>query len=206
MTNKFRYPYAHKRRLRTTPTGANWVALLNYWEETHPYPGFEMPEGYPSTVPFPNQKVADIITDSMHALGYPYTWGGKTFPYFDCSGFVGWYYKKHGVMPQDIASYTGAFWYWLRPPIESHPAGEPPTSAALPGDIILYNGRQTGTPDESYAHVAIYLGDNYIIDSSGGGVQFRRTTTHSLSYGVYRVPGLMDPDPLPEVINVTTHI
>lgn len=180
MLNVFRHPCSLKRRLRTQPLSDNWVTLLNYWEETHPYPGYE-DKPYPSTTPIDDERVKEMLEDAANALGLPYTWGGKAYPYFDCSGFVGFYTKKYGLIPQDVVSYTGTLWRYCYRVTEEE---------AKPGDLVFYYGPNTGTPDEAYAHVGFYLGEGNILDCSGGGVQYRTVHYHRRFFGYFRIPGV----------------
>lgn len=185
MYNKFRHPLNNKRRLMTVPDDVNWNTVLNYWGKTVPFTGFEPYPEYPGGE-MPTELFETIMAEAVLYLGYPYTWGGKTPPYFDCSGFVGYLYKKYGVIPDDVVSYTGT----LHDYCIKVPAGEEKA-----GDLCFWNG-SGGTTWEGNAHVAIYIGNGYVIDSSGGGVQYRKVTYHNQSRfaGYFRPPSMEEPE------------
>lgn len=192
MSNKFRDVCNRKRRLVTFPTAQDWTALLYYAVQPTPYTGYQpipYPGSYPGTLPTPAEPMDlatfnDLLEVAQRYLGTAYAWGGKSPPNFDCSGFVGYCFWSVGLIPANSASfmwYTGTFWRYFKK-----------VDTPAPGDIVLYNGRYTGTPDEGSAHVGIYIGNGYIIDDSGGGVQYRLVTYHSRFNGYYRLPQLAE--------------
>ena len=69
-------------------------------------------------------------------------WGGKSYKAWDCSGFVSYVLKQHGV---NVTAYTKAMKNELRP-----------TSTPQPGDVVFTNG---------YNHVGIYLGNGQMISA-----------------------------------------
>lgn len=185
MRNKFTHYIQTKRRLYSIPPADDWNSLLNYWGQSNPYPGYE-------DIPYPGATVTDpimpypgmpmtkanynkLIEEASKYLGRPYVWGGKQAPNFDCSGFVAWCYKFCDLMPTEVVAYTGTIWAWL---MEN--GGRIEEENARPGDICCWNG-SNGTMYESNAHVGIYIGNGYIIDCSGGGVQYRLVTYHRIS-------------------------
>jgi len=121
-----------------------------------------------------NQLAALRIAVSR--IGYPYVWGGTTDDTadglahggFDCSGFVWRVFKVSGLpWGERIRGRTAA-----------EQAGEIPRSARLragqlaPGDLLFFgsahfNSRAT---ESNVIHEGIYLGDNWVIHSSGQGV------------------------------------
>lgn len=181
MKQSFRRAIPCKRRLITTAPEAAWKSLLDYWANTTPFPGF-IPEPFPGD-PSPGgpgayvSQYRAILTEGRKYLGNSYSWGGKTPPYFDCSGFVGWCYKYAGVIPNDVTSSTyGLRTYCVH--IDS--------AYRRPGDLCFWSGN----PDESSAHVAIYIGNERIFDCSGGGVAYRDLNWHPVSrfMGYWRPP------------------
>lgn len=184
MTNKWRDCIGRGRRLTTHPTGVNWVTLVNYWGDTPDFPGY-LPVPYPGE-PMGTEKLQEMLEEAQKYLGYSYQWGGKTPPYFDCSGFVGWCYKVVGLIPWEVDSYTGTLHDYCTEVSESE---------ALPGDLCFWNG-SNGTTWEGNAHVGIYIGNGYILDDSSGGVDYRLVTWHYQDRfaGYFRVPGAQDPD------------
>lgn len=183
MPYTFRHECNIKRRLTTQPIGANWNSLINYWATTYPFPGWDPdnPEDteYPGE-PMPNEQYDEMLKEAQKYLGYSYLWGGKTPPYFDCSGFVGWCYKYAGIIPESVVSYTGT----LQEYCDKVPDGE-----ERPGDLVFWNGTG-GTTWEGNAHVGIYIGNGKILDDSGGGVAYRDLTWHGTERfaGYYRPP------------------
>lgn len=144
-----------------------------------PFPGVEAPGGGPPEYP---AEYAAVIAEGQKYLGYSYYWGGKTPPYFDCSGFVGWCYKQAGVIPESVVSYTGSLRAYC---IQVSDA------SARPGDLVFW----AGNSGESGAHVAIYIGNNQILDSSGSGVDYRPLTWHDsvlTRIGFFRPPKWME--------------
>ncbi len=102
---------------------------------------------------------ARVVSTGEEYLGVPYKWGGSTPAGFDCSGFVQYVYRDHGVsLPRTSRqmAYAGV----------SVPAD---VSWLREGDLMLFasNGSRVD-------HVAIYAGGNRIIhsSSSGNGVRY----------------------------------
>ncbi|HEY8752582.1 MAG TPA: NlpC/P60 family protein [Arthrobacter sp.] len=73
-------------------------------------------------------------------IGHPYLWGGTTPNGWDCSGFTQWVYAQAGIsIPRTNA------WTIMQP-----------TSAPVPGDLVMQNGG---------AHVGIYVGNGMMISA-----------------------------------------
>jgi cell wall-associated NlpC family hydrolase len=128
-------------------------------------------------------KLPQMTEDQLTALriavsriGYPYVYGGTTdntadglaHGGFDCSGFVWRVYKISGLpWGRKIHGRTAA-----------QMAGEIRRSQRLsygklaPGDLLFFGTAHfNSTATESnITHAAIYLGDNWVIQSSGQGV------------------------------------
>lgn len=195
MPYKFWTPMALRRRLVTFPRVGDWNSLLNYWDQTTPYPGYDPnnPEDYPG-LPMINPTYSAMLAEAITYIGYPYTWGGKTPPYFDCSGFVGYLYKAYGLIPDDVVSYTGTLWAY----VADYQVSE---ADALPGDWCIWGQGDPPTADVSNAHIGIYIGNGYVLDSSGGGVNYRLVSVHTSAVfmGYFHVPSnvppiIIDPD------------
>jgi cell wall-associated NlpC family hydrolase len=113
---------------------------------------------------------------AVSRIGYPYVWGGTTdgaedgleHGGFDCSGFAWRVYKVSGL-PWGEA---------IRGRTAAEQAGEIPRSQRLqvsqlePGDLLFFGSAHfTSKATESdIVHEGIYLGDNWVIHSSGQGV------------------------------------
>lgn len=102
----------------------------------------------------PTGSQADEAVAFAYAqLGKPYEWGGTGPDAYDCSGLVQAAWAAAGV---SIPRTTYEQWADL-PHI--------PMSDLEPGDLILYNGE---------SHVAMYVGDGYIIDAPHTGAYVER--------------------------------
>jgi cell wall-associated NlpC family hydrolase len=113
---------------------------------------------------------------AVSRIGYPYVWGGTTdntadgleHGGFDCSGFVWRVFKVSGLpWGQAIRGRTAA-----------EQAGEIPASQRLridqlaPGDLLFFGSAHftSKATERNIVHEGIYLGDNWVIHSSGQGV------------------------------------
>jgi cell wall-associated NlpC family hydrolase len=113
---------------------------------------------------------------AVSRIGYPYIWGGTTdntadgleHGGFDCSGFAWRVYKVSGLpWGREILGRTAA-----------EQAGEIPKSQRLrasqlePGDLLFFGSAHfdSKATASDIIHEGIYLGDNWVIHSSGQGV------------------------------------
>lgn len=118
----------------------------------------------------------EALRIAVSRIGYPYVYGGTTdgtsdglaHGGFDCSGFVWRVFKISGLpWGAEIHGRTAA-----------QMAGEIPRSQRLrtsqlqPGDILFFGtaGFGSAATEESITHTGIYLGDNWVIQSSSQGV------------------------------------
>ena len=102
----------------------------------------------------PTSSQADQAVAYAYAqIGKPYEWGATGPSAYDCSGLVQAAWASAGV---SVPRTTYDQW-----------AGLPhiPMSDLEPGDLILYNGE---------SHVAIYVGDGYIVDAPHTGADVER--------------------------------
>jgi cell wall-associated NlpC family hydrolase len=100
------------------------------------------------------KRASAAVHTGEHYLGVPYVWGGSTPSGFDCSGFVQFVYRKHGVpLPRTSRQMAHA---GERLPLA--------IDGLRAGDLMLFRGR-TG----AISHVALYAGNNRILHSSSSG-------------------------------------
>jgi cell wall-associated NlpC family hydrolase len=108
----------------------------------------------PTAYTGPTGSEADAAVQFVYAqLGKPYEWGATGPDSFDCSGLVQAAWAAAGV---SIPRTTEEQWAAL-PHI--------PMSDLAPGDLIEYNGE---------SHVAMYVGNGYIIDAPQTGEDVER--------------------------------
>ena len=102
----------------------------------------------------PTGTQADEAVQFAYAqIGKPYEWGATGPSAYDCSGLM---YAAWGAAGVSLPRDTYEEWADL-PHI--------PLSEVQPGDMILYNGE---------SHVAMYVGDGYIVDAPHTGADVER--------------------------------
>lgn len=95
-----------------------------------------------------------ILASGEDLIGTPYVWGGSTPRGFDCSGFVQYIYREHGVtLPRTSRQMAHA---GVRVPVH--------IASLVPGDLMLFSGATS-----TISHVAIYAGNGRILHSSSSG-------------------------------------
>jgi cell wall-associated NlpC family hydrolase len=102
---------------------------------------------------------ASILGTADEYVGTKYVWGGSTPSGFDCSGFVQYVFREHGIeLPRTSRQQAQVG--------EVIPLG---LDALQPGDLMFF-----ATDGARIDHIAIYVGGNEIIhsSSSGGGVGY----------------------------------
>lgn len=124
---------------------------------------------------------AEIVAYARQQLGKPYVFGAEGPNSFDCSGLVNYVYKHFGLStPRTTADM-----------ISRKSSLIPITRSQLqPGDLIMSHWGS----NRPSSHVAIYAGDNKVIEASHPGTNVR-TLTYGPSYTAhtdhyYRVPGI----------------
>ncbi|MBA2706472.1 MAG: C40 family peptidase [Gemmatimonadaceae bacterium] len=102
-------------------------------------------------------------------IGVPYVWGGSTPRGFDCSGFVQYVYREHGVQLPRTSRQMAHAGKGMRAQLAS----------LREGDLMLFRGK-TGV----IGHVALYVGNNRILhsSSSGRGVRYDDLSSKRGSY------------------------
>lgn len=107
-------------------------------------------------------KADAIIATGMQQLGTPYVFGGST-PYvaFDCSGFVQYAFNQHGFN----LLHSSALLSQLGTPVDK--------SNLRKGDLVFLQGTYTN----GVSHVAIYLGDNKVLQAGTMGTREVKIST-----------------------------
>jgi len=101
--------------------------------------------------------VDSLISTAKDQMGIRYSWGGTSRSGFDCSGFVGFVYAKHGIkLPRTSIAMSG---YGQK--VASR-------SQLQAGDLVFFITRGSRV-----SHVGIYIGDNKFIHASSGGGSVR---------------------------------
>jgi cell wall-associated NlpC family hydrolase len=118
----------------------------------------------------------EILRTAVSLIGYPYVWGGeneKVEPGFDCSGFVWRVFKltSYADAPGLSETLTGRTAAQMALDV---PRSERIQRADLePGDVLFF--RPTPKAKASQIdHTAIYLGNDWLIESAGQGVSVGR--------------------------------
>lgn len=141
---------------------ATWRALKNAkpGKKNSSKKGTEAFENDGKLVPFgkilmDREKAAAIIETGRKYMGVPYVFGGTTPAGFDCSGFVQYVFKQHGIMIPRLAD-------------EQYKLGKTvKTGELLPGDLVFFSTYEAGA-----SHCGIYLGDGqFLHTSSSRGVR-----------------------------------
>lgn len=100
---------------------------------------------------------AAILALADKQLGSYYAYGGMSPGGFDCSGLVYYLFGKHDIKLQRCADEQMQDGLFVA------------REGLLPGDLVFF--RESGCPYLA-SHVGIYVGDNRMIHSAKGGVQY----------------------------------
>ncbi|MRX72269.1 NlpC/P60 family protein [Bacillus lacus] len=95
-------------------------------------------------------KVDKFVTESKKHVKTPYKYGGTTPKGFDCSGFVGYSYKKSvgSALPRTAS--------------DMYKKGKTVSKSQLKkGDLVFFSTNRKGV-----SHVGIYVGNNQFIHAS----------------------------------------
>ena len=130
-------------------------------EETAPAPA---PAPAPEPAPAPSRSgsaASTAINAAMGYLGTPYVWAGESAAGLDCSGLTMVSYAAAGVELTHSSR------------VQYGEGSLVPLDAAQPGDLVFWSsdGSQSGI-----YHVAIYLGDDTMIEAPTFGMTVRVTS------------------------------
>lgn len=100
---------------------------------------------------------ATIVATAREFVGLPYLWGGTSGFGYDCSGFTYSLFNAYGVtIPRDAG----------RQAVHGTPVAE---DLLVRGDLVFFSDSAGGP----VAHVGLYVGDGYMIDSPDTGSAVR---------------------------------
>jgi cell wall-associated NlpC family hydrolase len=101
----------------------------------------------------------NVVNTTKRFMGIPYLWGGTSAKGLDCSGFTKTVFFANGiVLPRDASQQV-----FVGEMINT----EKDFSNLQPGDLLFFGFSADQNRKERITHVAIYLGDNDFIHSSG---------------------------------------
>src|SRR5581483_972986 len=122
-------------------------------------------QGQNTNVPAANGSGLEstVISKALAQVGTPYVWGGTAPGGFDCSGLVQWAYGQAGINLPRVSFQ------------QANSGKRIGLNALQPGDLVAfdeYNRNGAGNAD----HIAIYLGNNQIIEAPHTGADVRVRT------------------------------
>ena len=110
-------------------------------------------------------KADAIIATAKKYIGIPYLWAGTTPSGFDCSGYVQYVFKAHGISLNRTAATQYKHGTYVS------------KSNLMPGDLVFFQN----TYKAGISHVGIYIGDGKFIHSSSS----KGVTISALSSSYY---------------------
>ena len=136
---------------------------------------------YELTLPTLTSWQKRVLNYAIGFVGYPYIWGGsspgkqvvfgrKVPGGFDCSGFVWRVYKLRHYLGGGRLSGTIRGRTTFTMSVEVPASKRIAIDALQPGDVIFFGAAGPRSKAWQINHTAIYLGDNWFVQSSGNGV------------------------------------
>jgi len=122
----------------------------------------------------------EIIKTALSMLGIPYLWGGSSTKGADCSGFVQTVYFLNGIILKRDASLQALHGI----PVEI----SKDFKKLQEGDLLFFGTRRDS--EQHITHVAIYMGDNEYINSSGR-VMINSLDSASANFNGHRLNSLL---------------
>jgi len=101
----------------------------------------------------------EIVQTAMKFNGIPYLWGGASSKAMDCSGFTSVVYFLNGIILMRDANQQSIQGQVI--------TTEFTHEKLLPGDLLFFGSKASGSQAERVTHVAIYMGDKEFIHASG---------------------------------------
>ena len=140
---------------RLIPKGAKVEQLVSLVNETNPSAG-AAGAGSSTEASVPPAALEVMLKAAMSRQGYPYVYAATGPTAFDCSGLVKWSFAQAGIVMPRVAADQAM----------TGPAV--PVSQLQPGDLLFYH---TDPTDPTYiSHVAIYVGDGWMIQAPEPGL------------------------------------
>jgi cell wall-associated NlpC family hydrolase len=103
----------------------------------------------PSAAVLRGVDASGVIATAKKYIGVPYVWGGTSPAGFDCSGFVQFVFRQHGITLPRTSK-------------EQYTAGKSIKKSELkPGDLVFF-----ATDYSTVNHLGIYIGDGQFIHAS----------------------------------------
>jgi cell wall-associated NlpC family hydrolase len=142
-------------------------------------------------VPALTPQQQEVLHTAFSLVGYPYVWGGddeSVGPGFDCSGLVWRVFKlqAYADMPGLADTIQGR--------TAAQMAAEIPRSERIkradlqPGDVMFFGPKGHRSKAATIDHTAIYVGNGWLIESSGQGVSLGRMDWSSKRFAWARRP------------------
>lgn len=121
-----------------------------------------------------------IIDMAKKAIGTPYVWGGENPGGFDCSGLIAYFYKRAGINNIPRTTYEMDTW-------NGGTSTGQDTKSLMPGDWVFLHPEATSRGQATWGHVAIWLGNGYILEAphTGANVRIRKLSDSETRMGYH---------------------